>query len=356
MRPGEDWRVPGRGMRRIREHVACPECRGWQDVGMNEGPPVVSRQALDPEMLVSAIRHADLEPCQLSARPVMSTITRVLCRRICLDLVSVGPAMLYRGAMPKDCYTLSFVLENPGVTRSFNFGIEFSGGGYMGFFPPGGALESTNPGGGCDAILTVPSEVFLAAVEQHFPDMPDGVLARGAGVRVGPVEQRRLRGLLDGIGKVIGGGGDDPGRECVCRQLECELLMSFLAALRDGCGRRVNGVTCRVAGRHRRFRQVRDFVEGHSHQALHLEDFCRVSGLSAGGTENLFRDFLGIGPITFLRHQRLHRARRALLREAPVHGAVKKAALGAGFRHMGRFSSEYRQLFGEGPAETLAMG
>jgi AraC-like DNA-binding protein len=322
---------------------------------MKDERPVTSQQVLDPEMLVTAIRNADLEPCQLSARPALSKITRVLCPRMCLDLVSIGPAMLYTGAMPKDCFTVSFVMNNPGVGQSFNFRTKFSGGGYMGFFPPGAELDAACPEGCKDAILSVPSEVFLAAVELHFPEMPEDLLKHGGGLWVGLHEQQRIRSLLGSIEKVVELAIGDLGEECICRQLESDLLVGFLAALRDGCGQRVKEPTSCVGGRHHRFRRVRDFVAEHLHQPIHLDDLCREIGLSAGGTENAFRDYLGISPIEFLRHQRLHCARRTLLREAAVPGAVKKAALEAGFWHLGRFAGDYRRLFGESPKETLAM-
>lgn len=76
-------------------------------------------------------------------------------------------------------------------------------------------------------------------------------------------------------------------------------------------------------------------------------------GLSARGTENLFKDLIGVNPVVFLRHQRLHGARRKLLAADPGEATVKMAALESGFRHLGRFAVEYRALFGESPRETL---
>ena len=66
--------------------------------------------------------------------------------------------------------------------------------------------------------------------------------------------------------------------------------------------------------------------------------------------------FCPISRVTYLRHQRLHGARRALLQAAPTSGAVKHAALDWGFPHHGHFAHDYRTLFGESPAETLVRG
>ncbi len=138
---------------------------------MEELQPVVSMQVLDPEGLAAAVRNANFQPCQLSVRPSPSRIARVLCETVCLDFASLGPAMLFSGSMPQDCYTLVFVTECPEKGRSFNFAIEHSDG-YMGFFPPGGMLDAYTPEGYANATLTVPSLVFLAAVERSFPEIP----------------------------------------------------------------------------------------------------------------------------------------------------------------------------------------
>ena len=66
---------------------------------------VISQQVLDPEALAAAIRDANLIPCQLSGKPSLSRMTRVVCPRMCLDFASLGPAMLFSGSMPKECYT-----------------------------------------------------------------------------------------------------------------------------------------------------------------------------------------------------------------------------------------------------------
>ena len=315
---------------------------------------VTSLRLLDPEMLTKAIRGADLEAFQLSGHPVPSELTRIRCPRICLDLASVGPAMLYTGAMPRDCYTLSFVIACPGGGRSFNFATDFTDG-YMGFFPPGATLDASSPAGSADAILTVPEAVFHAALTTYYPEIPDRVLARGAGMRVGPGEQVYLRSLLAGIHNAVWNHGEQASSDLSCCKLERTLLPAFLAALRSGCSAITPPPNERVARRYRRLRQARDYLAAHQHEPIHVDDLCSDLDLSERGVENLFRDFTGLGPAAFLRRQRLHYAHRALQRAARSTGKVKEIALGSGFWHLGHFSQNYCRLFGESPSETLAL-
>jgi len=59
-------------------------------------------------------------------------------------------------------------------------------------------------------------------------------------------------------------------------------------------------------------------------------------------------------PLTFLRQQRFHTTRQKLLSASPKHTTVTHIAYANGFYHLGRFSANYRQLFGNLPSKTLA--
>lgn len=66
-----------------------------------------------------------------------------------------------------------------------------------------------------------------------------------------------------------------------------------------------------------------------------------------------FRDYLGIGPYEYYLISRLHVFRRALEQAPTHHGVITRAALQAGFAHMGRFTEQYRKHFVERPNDTL---
>ncbi len=319
---------------------------------MEDVLPIFSQQVLDPEALAEAIRDANFQPCQLSLRGSPSRIARVTCPWVCLDFASLGPAMLFSGSMPVDSYTLVFVTECPRKGHSFNFAVQHSDG-YMGFFPPGGLLDAYTPEGYANATLTVPVPVFENAVGRLFPDIPDGVMKSGAGMRIGAREQAGLRGLLAAVTAAI----EDPSgplRDMAVRhRLETELLDAFLAALRSGCDCVIPEPGMRIAGRLRRLKQARDYLSDHLHESVSVTTLCGELGMSKRGVEMMFQETLGIGANAFLRRQRLHGARRALRVAPQTSGAVKQTALAWGFWHMGHFAREYRELFGEPPSATL---
>jgi len=100
----------------------------------------------------------------------------------------------------------------------------------------------------------------------------------------------------------------------------------------------------RAADEH--FEQARDHI-------VSLPDLCRAARVSARTLEYAFQQVCGLSPTQFFKRRRLSLARRKLLDSDPSAGAVKVAALDAGFLHLGRFSVEYRASFGESPSETL---
>ena len=60
-----------------------------------------------------------------------------------------------------------------------------------------------------------------------------------------------------------------------------------------------------------------------------------------------------MGPARYLWHRRMHLARRALLRSDPQIVTVTEVATKYGFWELGRFSVQYRALFGESPSVSL---
>jgi AraC-like DNA-binding protein len=327
--------------------------------------PPVALQVRGPEKLAAAgaIRGANLETCQLDTQCAgFSQVARVICPQTCLDLATLGPTMLFTGAMPQQHYTLVFAIagnkggtEIAGIETGYNFKRateHFEG--YMNVFAPGGAVDAITASGYTGAALTVPVEVFHSLLARAFPEVPATILTTGAAMRTGAAERIRLRSLIAAVEAAIR-QPDLLAGLLARRHLERDLLDGFLAALRSGCQGRVPAPPrSRVAGRLRKLRQARDYVAAHVAEPISLDELCAAVGLSHRGMENLFQDYLGLGPIAYLRRHRLQIARRALLNAAFAPGVVKQVALECGFWHFGHFAYHYRSLFGESPHATIS--
>lgn len=67
-----------------------------------------------------------------------------------------------------------------------------------------------------------------------------------------------------------------------------------------------------------------------------------------------FRKYFDLTITAYLKTVRLDATRRELLAAHPSENTVAEIALRHGLTHLGRFSVEFRDRFGESPRDTLA--
>jgi AraC-like DNA-binding protein len=88
-------------------------------------------------------------------------------------------------------------------------------------------------------------------------------------------------------------------------------------------------------------------------QPLYLADICAATGASERTLRICCHEQLGVAPLRYLWLRRMHLARRALIRAHPTTMTVTGVATEYGFWELGRFSVQYRTLFGESPSASL---
>jgi AraC-like DNA-binding protein len=85
---------------------------------------------------------------------------------------------------------------------------------------------------------------------------------------------------------------------------------------------------------------------------IHISELCEIFGVTRRTLHRVFEEVVGIPPIAFLRHRRLCYVHAALKRDGPGT-TVQQIAHNYGFLHLGRFTAQYRAVFGELPSQTL---
>lgn len=83
-----------------------------------------------------------------------------------------------------------------------------------------------------------------------------------------------------------------------------------------------------------------------------MGELAKSSGMAPRTLQKRFQQFVGHGPLSFLRDLRLDLVRKELL-AAPHKASVTQIATRAGFSHLGRFATEYSKRYGETPSATL---
>jgi AraC-like DNA-binding protein len=84
-----------------------------------------------------------------------------------------------------------------------------------------------------------------------------------------------------------------------------------------------------------------------------VADLAAIAGVSIRSLQESFRRYVGMPPMTYLRHMRLVRVHEHLRQADPALHTVTEIAYRYGFTHLGRFAAEYRARYGVPPRETL---
>ncbi len=147
----------------------------------------------------------------------------------------------------------------------------------------------------------------------------------------------------------VGGAADLPTSLVVN-----DLMPLLIEALVHGADR--SSTLLRPPARIELVKQVQRWMDLHPGQPISLADLCQVAFVSRRSLIQGFRDHLGMGPMQYVKLQRLHSARRSLLRSDPCEVTVTEVAADHGFLNAGHFAREYQKLFGERPSATLRQG
>jgi AraC-like DNA-binding protein len=131
------------------------------------------------------------------------------------------------------------------------------------------------------------------------------------------------------------------------------LLAGAVSWLGDALAPGENGHRSGGSGRSFIARQARDFIEANHHEAIRLVDLSRVTGVGVRTLQRAFREYFALSISDYLKMIRLAAAHRDLAAADPSQESVTAIALRRGFTHLGRFSVEFRDRFGESPGETL---
>jgi transcriptional regulator GlxA family with amidase domain len=84
-----------------------------------------------------------------------------------------------------------------------------------------------------------------------------------------------------------------------------------------------------------------------------LGELADVTGVSARRVQMAFQQVANVSPTAYMRARALQAVRDRLLDPRHRTANITGIALDHGFEHLGRFSSYYREMFGERPSATL---
>ena len=185
----------------------------------------------------------------------------------------------------------------------------------------------------------------ISAGDTSVPRLSTGL------VKASPDRMAALRRLLDETATLFERAGASGIPEQAARQLGEELLGAAVrlsietpVPCRPSRGTRVD--------RGLLVRRVEEIFAATSSRPVYVSSLSEALGIPERTLRHVLAEQYGEGPMRLLRSRRLCQVHRALL-DAPVGAHVAGIAESFGFRHLGQFAADYRELFGELPSETI---
>lgn len=210
--------------------------------------------------------------------------------------------------------------------------------------------------GGSQGVCIGPGESLLAEFshdcEQLVFRIDDRALRRSsgradAGLRtVFDIRSAKLRPWVRCAGLML----DDPGMMAMMHRdekLGANYEQIFLATLFGGLGVEEDADRRTLAPV--AVKRAEAYIEENIGNPIALGDIASAAGVPVRTLLDSFQRFRNVSPMRYLRDRRLDEVRDRL-RDNPAL-AVTKAAMDAGFTHLGRFSQAYRARFGEKPSQ-----
>ena len=197
----------------------------------------------------------------------------------------------------------------------------------------------------------------MSLTEEEMHDVGTAIAGRDLTASGGPLffepppsAMARLQRLHAAAGYLAENTPEIIANDWAARGLEHALIEAMVASLGT------NGVAEDLSA-HRRhekiMRRVHGMIEQHPEEPVYLADLCAAAGVSERTLRTCCYESLGMGPKQYLQRRRMTLARQALHHGNAAETTVTEIAAQFGFWQFGRFSVEYKALFGEMPSTTL---
>jgi AraC-like DNA-binding protein len=269
-----------------------------------------------------------------------------------IDFIAGTGILLYR-----ENYPFRTHLEGELVGNRFGFSIPLqpAKGKFLGESLDDSRISSSVSGetfdhtmeGGYEQMLLLMDHAKLLKLAEQASLSPDalGALLRGRNGKVlktSPDDVGNLRRKFTRMLGAIRGGG----LKMSAADFEKSIFDSILPVI-DGGDYFLDRNSASIL-----VRRAMDFAASID-APVRISDLCMALNASPRTLELAFSKTVGVGPHRFFRISRMNRARTMLLKADSRESRVTDIAEALGFSELGRFSVQYRELFGESPYETL---
>jgi len=211
-------------------------------------------------------------------------------------------------------------------------------------YPPGCSIDAVGYPGLRDVHYMLPAERVAAAASERGVDLIE--TPRAFSVDPGVDRLDHLFTVLEQVDAIV-----ESRDSTTWPDVEQELMRNFLG-LFDAASYGSGWSLPPLPAATKRATETRNYIDSTSAADLDLASLARDLGITRQHLNRCFRENYDISVREFAHVYRLNKARELLL-GGGSEMSVTEAALSTGFNHLGRFSVEYRELFGETPRQAL---
>jgi len=165
-----------------------------------------------------------------------------------------------------------------------------------------------------------------------------------------PADTLRLQRLHRSTARLAGDAPELLDRPEVARGIEQSLIEAMVDCLQPQA---VASADVPLRHRSQIMQRLRDVLDELGDAPLYVPELCTRLAIASRTLRAVCHEYLGMGPKKYLYLRRMHLVRRALRTATSDGTTVTDIATQFGFWELGRFSVEYKALFGEAPSRTL---
>lgn len=313
--------------------------------------PFVSVDAREIDELAQHMKHVDIELIQIGRTTFPSNLSQLTFENINLQVGHYGAAYISNATMDKGRCGLIFKTNTDYSTRCNGYEINSSQYMYYGKNSEHIAINR----GPCRWIYISQEpyclEEYVLDSLNVKPDARNGVTSCLRCEKQASLEN--LYGVVNEIIELVNSNPRIIQNADIVKGMERSILDSQLLIISNTFNPSVKQTERGKKSHERIIRQSNDFLEIISYKPIHLMDLCNALNVGVRTLYYAFNEYYGISPIKYLRLLRYSKARRDLVNSDSERTSVTDIAAKWHFWHFGRFSVEYKSLYGESPSETL---
>lgn len=300
----------------------------------------VHLKAFSPEHLQEAVRGAQFEHYILSRVKCDAWLNRWSMGDFTIDTGRYSFPVRVVGAFPSKKLCLGYMRQITSTTwvngvTADNHTVEF--------YPEGTELNYRAAPHGQWVSITFDEPSLQEAAGKYLGHEVNLPWNQVVSFRVPPAQRADLDHMINRIWKHPLSGA-----------LMVEPILAAIAELLDGFQRTPFGSVARKYQQRKLVLQRSDdYLRANLARPFDLQALAEATGTTGRTLQRTFLAAYGVTPQEWARCLALHRVRKRLLSPDSQRLTVEGIAHEHGFRHMGRFSAYYRELFGEFPSDTI---